>query len=243
MGPIVFLLAGFWGWMLFDCFRHEPDRGTWLLIIFFLNVPGAILYCVVRRSPYMNIQLPSQLRRWTHRKKIWDAEAAAKHIGKSYQYIDLGNVLLDAGMSDRAFEAFQQAIDQDPKNPNALWGIASIEAMGKDYTAAKEHLTTLMQVDPDHKFGEGSLAYAQVLYELHDWELAVPHLVDDLKRWSHPESAIMLATIYGDQGKTDAARDVLDTMMFKLKGTPHFYFRKKRHLLSQARKLLRRLGS
>ena len=242
MGALTFLMTGFWMLMIFDCIRNDPEKRTWLWILIFLNIPGAVLYFLVRRLPSLSLPIPHQLKRWTYRKQIWDAEAAVKHIGKSYQFVNLGNVLLDAGMSDRAYEAYHQALEQEPKNVNALWGLATIELTRKDYTNAKVHLTYLIKTDPDYKFGEASLAYGRALYNLGEWDLAKAHLVDDLKRWSHPEAALMLAMIYRDQGSPELARDVLDTMMFKLKGTPRFYLRKKRHLLNKAQKLTRSLG-
>ena len=241
MGALTFLMTGFWMLMIFDCIRNDPEKRTWLWILIFLNIPGALLYFLMRRLPSLSIPMPSQFKRWTYRKKIWDAEAAVKHIGKPYQLVNLGNVLLDAGMTERAYNAYQQALEQDPKHINALWGAASIELMRKDYVNAKTHLTYLIKNDPDYKFGEASLAYGQALYALQEWDSAKSHLIDDLKRWSHPEAAIMLAVIHKDQGEIADAREVLDTMMFKLKGTPRFYLRKKRHLLNKAQKLLKRL--
>ena len=241
MGAITFLMTGFWMLMLFDCIRNDPERRTWIWILIVLNLPGAVLYFVFRRLPSLSIATPPQIRRWTHRKKIWDAEAAVKHIGKPHQFVNLGNVLLEAGMIDRAYDAYQQALDQDPAHVKALWGLTTIELIKKDYANAKKHLAPLLKDDPDYKFGEASLAYGQALYELGEWDAAESHLVDDLKRWSHPEAAILLAMIYKKEGRTAAAKDVLETMMFKLKGTPRFYLRKKRHLLNKAQTLLRSL--
>ena len=239
MGALTFLLTGFWMLMMFDCIRNDPEKRTWIWILILLNIPGAFLYFVMRRLPSLSIPVPPQLKRWTYRKKIWDAEAAVKHIGKSYQFVTLGNVLLEASMGDRAYDAYQQALEQDPKEANALWGMAQIEMNRKDYVNAKAHLFSLIKQDPDYKFGDASLAYGQALYKLKEWDLVKPHLVDDIKRWSHPEAALMLATIHKEQGELDAAKDVLETMIFKLKGTPRFYLRKKRHLLNKAQILLR----
>ncbi|NEQ96828.1 MAG: tetratricopeptide repeat protein [Cyanothece sp. SIO2G6] len=242
MESLMFWLGnGFWMLMIFDCLRNDPDRRTWLWILIFLPWFGAVLYFVMRRLPYLNIPMPTQIRRWTHRNQIWDAEAAAKNIGKAHQFVNLGNVLLDAGMSDRALNAYGQAVSQEPQNINALWGLASIAIAQKQYITAKSHLEIIMDKDPDHKFGEASLAYGQVLYELKEWDAAETHLVDDVKRWSHPEAAIMLAHIQIEQGNTAVAQENLETMIFKLRGTPRFYFRQKQHLLGKAQRMLRQL--
>ena len=42
-----------WVWMLIDCITKESSRGNekivWLLVIFFLNSIGALLYFFIRR--------------------------------------------------------------------------------------------------------------------------------------------------------------------------------------------------
>ena len=239
MNLLVLMMSVFWMLMLFDCIRNDPDKRTWLWLLVFLNFPGAVLYFLIRRLPYINVPIPSQFKRWTYRKKIWDAEAAAKHIGKAHQFVNLGNVLMDAEMPERAYEAYQQAIVREPNNGNALWGLATLERYRNQYTKAKEHLKLILSKDPDYKFGEASLAYGQMLYALKDWDVAKAHLSDDIRRWSHPEAVLMLAKIQIADGEREAAQKGLEQMMFKLKGTPKFYLRKKRHLLGQARKLLR----
>jgi hypothetical protein len=41
----------FWMLMIFDCARYEPDRQTWLWILLFINVPGAVIYFIARHLP------------------------------------------------------------------------------------------------------------------------------------------------------------------------------------------------
>lgn len=44
----------FWLWMLIDCLTNEPSEGNdklvWVLVIFFGNFLGAILYFFIRRK-------------------------------------------------------------------------------------------------------------------------------------------------------------------------------------------------
>lgn len=236
---LTFLATGFWMLMIFDCVRNDPEKGTWLWILIFLNIPGAVIYFLVRRLPYLNVPLPSTLKRWTHRNQIWEAEAAAKNIGKAHQYITLGNVLADAGQLAQAREAYQQALIREPQNTHALWGMASLELRNAEFETAREKLETLLKQEPDYKFGEASLAYGTVLFELKDWSMARDHLKDDVKRWSHPEASLMLAKIQMQDGDHDTARKTLETMMYKLKASPRFHYRKKQHLVRQAQQMLR----
>lgn len=238
---LAFAATGFWMLMIFDCVRNDPERNTWLYILIFLNVPGAVLYFLVRRLPYLNVPIPSYFQRWSRRQDLWNAEAAVRNIGKAHQYVMLGNVLIEIQQLDRATEAYQQALDKEPKNTHALWGLASIAMKNKQFAIARNNLQTLLQLEPDYKFGEASLLYGQALFALEDWEVAQPHLEKDLKYWAHPEAAIMLAKLQIQRGETEAARTALENMIFKLKSSPKFHYRQKRHLVGEAGRLLKTL--
>lgn len=56
---IIFLLFSllffiFWIWMLIDCIQNQRLNSTekivWVLVIIFLNLLGAIIYCLVARK-------------------------------------------------------------------------------------------------------------------------------------------------------------------------------------------------
>lgn len=240
--PFLTLLAtGFWMWMLFECLRKDPERGIWIWVLIFLNIPGAILYFLVRRLPHLNLPMPIWFKQWSHRNQIWEAEAAAKNIGKAHQFINLGNVLLESGQLSKADEAFQQALAQEPKNPHALWGKASVDMSHQKFEAARDTLEKLLEVDSDYKFGEASLAYGQALFALEEWEQAQAHLEKDVKYWSHPEASLMLAKILVQHGEAETAKEQLEQMMFKLKASPRFHYRKKQHLFRQAQRMLNSL--
>jgi hypothetical protein len=49
----------FWLWMLYDCFVHERSSRTmlfWLIIIFFTQFIGALLYFFVRRPERLKME-------------------------------------------------------------------------------------------------------------------------------------------------------------------------------------------
>ncbi len=237
----VLLTAGFWMLMIFDCLRHDPERNLWIWVLIFLYFPGAVLYFVLRRLPQMNIPGVRMFKRWGMKDKLWAAEAAVRNIGKAHQYVNLGNVLLDMGESQKAADAFQQALAKEPNNIHALWGTALLEMRHKQFDAAKEHLQLLLKLEPDYKCGEASLLYGRVLFEIPDWENAKTHLTKDIKHWSHPESSVLLATIQTQEGNPQAARDCLETMLAKVKSSPAYHYRRHQHLVRKAEKLLRTL--
>jgi hypothetical protein len=236
---LAFMTTGFWMLMIFDCVRNDPERNTWIWILIFLNFPGAVIYFLVRRLPQMNLPVPNYFKRWANRQQLWSAEAAVRHIGKAHQYVMLGNVLCEIDEFDKASDAYRQALEKEPKHPHALWGIACIEMKQKQFDKAREHLVTLIQLEPDYKCGEASLFYGRVLFEQKDWDAAKDHLEKDIKYWSHPESSVMLATILIQAGDTQVARDCLETMLAKVKASPTFHYRKNQQWVRKAEKMLR----
>jgi hypothetical protein len=242
LGFWVLIPSGFWMLMIFDCVRNERDRQTWLWILLFLNVLGAVIYFFACWLPRANLPIPTYFKGWTHRQQLWNAESAVRNIGKAHQYVTLGNVLLEMGRYEPAQRAFQTALEKEPKNPNALWGCTVTALKFQQLTAAKEHLQHLLKLEPDHKMGEASLAYGKVLFELQDWEAAQKYLEQDIKRWSHPESALLLATIYNQNGDVQSARDRLETMIANVRSAPVYHYRRHQHILRRAERLLKSLS-
>lgn len=240
-GILALVASGFWMLMIFDCLRNDPEKNTWIWILIFLSIPGAVIYFLVRRAPMLNLPMPNSFKQLTRRQELWSAEAAARNIGKAHQYVNLGNILYEVGERDKASAAYQQALEKESANPHALWGMALLEIDAKKFHSAKEYLQKLFQIEPDYKFGDASLAYGKMLFELQEWDAAKLHLERDIKQWSHPEASVMLATIYAKQGESKAAYNCLETMLFKVRSSPMYHYRRHQTSIKKAEKLLKAL--
>jgi hypothetical protein len=239
---LTFAAMGFWVLMLVDCVRHEPDRQIWLWLIIFLSVPGSIIYFVVRVLPRQNVPLPSFFKRWTMKQKLWNAEAGVRNIGKAHQHITLANLLVELSDGSQAQVHFQKALELEPQNTDALWGLSLIAIQTKQLEAAKGYLQSLLQKDPSTRYGDASLQYGKVLFDLQEWEAASAHLKRDIREWSHPEASWLLAQIQVRQGALQEAREVLDQMLYKVKASPAFHYRRHRSLIGKAERMLRGLS-
>jgi tetratricopeptide (TPR) repeat protein len=241
-GAILVLIGqAFWLWMLIDCMKAEGPRSEWRYILFFGNVMGALAYFVVRWLPNNPLAMPEFMRRWTYKQKLYNAKAAARNIGNPYQYTILGDTYMQMGDRKEAQTAYSTALDKEQQNVNALWGLAQIAMEDKQYDVAKNHLTTLMKLDPEARFGEVSLLYAKARFELKEWAELKAHLKEDIRFWGHPESAVMLATILQQDKEADAARDCLESMIAKVEASPMYHHRRHQPTLRKARKLLKTL--
>ena len=227
--------------MIYDCVRNDPEQKTWLWILIFLNVPGAIIYFLVRRLPLIDFPVPNYFQRWMRRRELWNAEAAAMNIGKAHQFVILGNLLCDLELFDRAADAYKTALEKEPSNAQALWGIASVEMKNKNFESAKRHLETLLKLESDYNYGEASLSYGKTLLALQELDAAKVHLEKHLHLWRKPEAYLMLAKIHEQQGNTQEARNLVEVMLRNLRGSPEYHYRRNLHLVREAKKLLRKL--
>ena len=100
----------FWGWMLFHCYRTEPDRMFWIWIMVIVQPIGTFAYFILRFLPSREFPTPPFLRRWTRGRELVRLETAAQQIGNPHQFIQWGNALREVGMLDEADAAFQKAI-------------------------------------------------------------------------------------------------------------------------------------
>ncbi|MDX2244130.1 MAG: tetratricopeptide repeat protein [Leptolyngbyaceae cyanobacterium bins.302] len=239
LGVWILLPSAFWMLMIFDCVRNELDRQIWLWILLFLNVAGAVIYFIACYLPRSGFLQANAFKRWTLKQDLWNAEAGIRNIGKPHQYVTLGNVLTEIGQLDKAADAYQQAHEKEPKNSHALWGLAYIEMQQKQYIKANEYLQKLITLDPDYKSGEASLLHCKSLYELQDWESAKKYLSEDIRYWSHPESSLLLATIQKQEGDPQSAREILETMIARVKASPIYHYRRHQHIVRKAEKLLK----
>ena len=242
MASVTTLLAfSFWAWMFYDCFRYERERIRliWALVLMLFSFLGAVVYFLVRWAPRVLLGNPSFGRRSRLQHQLRRAIADAHHIGKAHQFVQLGHIHREMGNGDQALAAYQQALSQEPDNVEALWGSAVVELENKKLEQGAMLLRRLMAVSPDFKFGDASLAYGQVLFDLGDFNLAQQHLEKHLKQWTHPEAALLMAQIQAQQQNTSGACEVLERMIANVQGAPAFHYRKHRRHVAQGQRLLR----
>jgi len=240
--PFALLGGVLWVWMLIHCARTDPERNWWLWILFIGNVPAAFIYFLVRWLPGARLSGGSSLfARWTKSRQIPRLEAAARNIGNAHQFVELGEAYRETGKTERAAECFAKALQKDPASMPALWGAAQVEMKRENFPAAKLHLEQILAKDVTYKFGDVSLAHCRTLVALNETDAGYERLEQHLRRWTHPEAYVLIATILIDRGQTEPARERLEATLSDLRGGPAFFARQNRGWARQARRLLARL--
>lgn len=239
--PVSLAATGLWIWMLIDCARNEPDR-VWLWVIIFLGPLGGVIYFVARKLPMLDLPTPVFLKSFGRRKEVWAAEAAARNIGNPYQYLQLGELYRELGRNDESLTAFQTALDKEPDNAQALWGVAQLLMYKQQFAVARGHLEKLLEMDPHYKYGEVYLAYGRALIALGEKDAAREHLAGNIRRWSYPEAHVLLASLLAEAGNQSEARRYLETVVYDMRAAPDFSLKRNRRWVRKAKSLLKQIG-
>jgi hypothetical protein len=234
--------TAFWIWMIIDCFMNEPDRFMWLLILFFFNLPGALVYFFVRKLPQMKgSTAPKFMNKFMLGSEIRMAQANAHNIDNAYSHAALGDILLKAGKYDEAQIAYLNALKKDKSEDTAMWGAATVALKKKDYKSSKKHLETLLKLDAGSHYGDASLYYTRSLFALGEDKKALSHAQAHLKKWSHPEVSYIYCILLDRNNKKEEAIQYLDDVILDLKGVYSFYYKKNRHWIRRLKSLYSKL--
>jgi tetratricopeptide (TPR) repeat protein len=138
----------------------------------------------------------------------------------------LGGMLQKAAQQVPAAEMFELAAEMDPRNTDALLGLATVLEKNSRYESAVETLRKLIAADPNH--AEGRLRLAVNLHRIEQsgeavtilQQLAADQKADD---WVVALAAQELGDIHREAGKLDAARAVLEAALKRFPNDPRFY--------------------
>jgi hypothetical protein len=240
-GAVSLLLSAFTIWMLIECLRKDPDRFLWLWLILCMPGIGPAIYFFVRWLPERHLRPPGWLQGLARGSEIRKLESAALQIGNPYQHVQLGEALREIGHLERARTAYSQALEREPQNLTALWGVGIIDLQRKSFDSAREHLEKVMRGDPEFKFGDASLDYGKSLVRLGRTEEARTHLEKHTRRWRDPEGTCLLAQIEMESGLHEQARSHLRTMLIDIDSYPKAIARKNGRWRRRGHQLLRKL--
>ena len=240
------LATAFWIWMLVECLRKDPDRYYWMWFMVIVPPIAPVVYFFARWLPSRSVsgrKVSGRAGKWTRRKELRRLELAAKQIGNAHQFIQWGEALLDVGDTETAGRAFDQALERESENIQALWGAAQVDMKRESWESAVARLQAVLGQDPQYKFGDVSLVLGKALQLQGQADAARDHLSEHVRRWRHPEGVFRLATLEAKAGNIDAARTHLDALITDVESSPTGIARRHRSWQRKARRLLRALAS
>ncbi len=239
--PLALIMTAFWLWMLIHCIRNDPERNVWLWVLIIVPPIGTLVYFFARWLPHARVKPPGFVGRLSRGKELQRLQIAARQIGNSHQFVQLGDAQREVGKYEPAADSYFKALEKEPENIQALWGLAQVEMHWKQYAQALPRLETVLSVDPKYKFGDVSLAYGKCLLETNEQDKAFTHLTEHLKRWKTPESQVVYAGLLTDRGDTAAAREMLEGMLLEVSGSPKFFRRQSSRWVREAKRMLAKM--
>ena len=240
-GVVVLLSTVFPIWMAIDCIRNDEEKGMWFWIILCFPCFGACVYFFTRYLPRGNFKTPAFISNMRRGREIKQLEIAAKQIGNPHQFVLLGDALRDTGKWNSAADAYDDALQKEPDNIQALWGAGLVAYESIDYEAADDYFQKVLQIDSQYKFGDVSLYRGKALIELQLNDDAIAHLEEHIKRYPQPEARYLLAALYDEEGETEKAREEIDELLMGIASSPISIAKKNRLWESKAKKLLKKL--
>lgn len=231
----------FWLWMLTHCILYEPDKFFWVWLLLIAWFPGAIVYAVVRYFPAREFTGPLWLRRSFRGPELRRLEIATRQIGNPHQFVVYGDALRELGLWSQARVAYDSALQKDPRTLPALWGAAQVAVAENRPADVRDLARRALDLDPQYKFGDVSLAYGRALQDLGETDAARAHFAQHVRRWRHPEAVYRLATLYEAAGDRAAAQEQAENLLRDLATCPTAIARKHGRWQSRARQLLKRV--
>lgn len=228
-------------WMLIDCLLYEQDRFVWCLVMLALPGLGPMAYFLSRFLPR---SMGAGDGNFLARFKTGDLKRlriAALQIGNAYHWVQYGDRLRETRRWEPASQAYREALAREPENLQAVWGLA-LCLMKQDQSAEALKLTEqILQIDPEYKFGDVSLARGRLLILCKHWDEARTHLQAHIRRWRLPEGLLLLARAEQESNNTTAARELLQELIMDIDASPPAIARRQMHWKRKAQSLLRSL--
>jgi hypothetical protein len=240
-GGLTLLYLPFLVWMLWDCYRNETDRLIWILVIWFLSPLGAIVYFFARYLPRGELGAFKTITSRFQTRELKQLRVAALQIGNPYHWIQYADALAERGRTEQAAEAYGEALDREAQNLPALWGRAQCLETLKRPDEALPLVETILQLDPEYRFGDVSLARGRIHTRLEQWSVARDHLTQHVQRWRQPEGLYLLALAEQQTGEVDGARRHLQDLLLDLEASPPAIARKQGSWKRKAKRLLQQL--
>ncbi|MBI5723755.1 MAG: tetratricopeptide repeat protein [Planctomycetes bacterium] len=140
------------------------------------------------------------------------SRAAALAPGEPGPYVGMGVLAIQAQDPSRAIEAFQTAVQIDPRCSEGWGGLAMVHHQLHSYSAAFQMYLKCLELDTDNLMA--LLGLFQTSCQMGSFAKIIEYLDLYLQRHPHDTSVLFcLATLYAREGIFDKARSTLSALL------------------------------
>ncbi len=222
-------------WLVTDALRRR-EACYWPWIIFFVPLGGVVYFFLIKVDDYSLAWITEVFRKGP---SVEDLQFQYRQTPSFSNRVALAGALYREGSYPEAAEHYSGALEQEPRDPEVLYGLGLTRIAQEDYPVAAGHLTTLVEHDKAYRqYGAWPpLAYA--LFECGRSEeclAALKKLVEENPRIDHK---LLLARYLGKVGNAEEARDVLQETLSEHDRSPRFLRRRNFRNALQVKSMLK----
>ncbi len=230
-----FLLLGFKIWMLVDAIRRREPY-YWIMIIFFIPFGSVVYFFMVKMKDY---DLEGIAAKFQRPPSVDTLRTEYERTPSLSRLLALAEGLTAADRSAEAVNLCREALEREPDNPDALYGLGEARLRLGDYTSAIEVLSRLIELDRGFReFGAWPLL-ADALYQSGQKELCLSKVCGLFETNPRLDHANLFAHYLIQSGEKTEARDVLTTAIYDHRVSPRFLRRRNFRAGLKAKRMLK----
>ena len=241
---MIWLTIAFSLWMLIDALRRGAPMYWVVILIVFFPIGSFVYFFAIKLKDYKPLQEKLFARVLPHPALSVD-ELMARYEAAPTQanQLALAAAFYDEERFEQAATLFQDVLERQPAEPDALWGLARVRRSQGNHVESQRLYERLIEESPRHGELAAALEYAEALWDAGQAKRCLEILediADESKRLNHRLAYAHYLVESGDKTK---ARHVLKRALHDHDTHPSWLKQKERQWASAAADLLRKLDS
>lgn len=227
-------------WMLVDAVQRRADR-YWYLVMFLPFGPLVYFFMVKVHDPQLR-GLRAFFAAFGKPKVTLDfLRHQAAETPSLANKLALAQGLFDARIYPEAAVGFEQVLQSDNENKDALYGLALCRLEHEDYAGAVAPLEALIDVKPSYREYAAYPRLAYVLQRTNQLDGALALLAELVRKAPRVTHRLIYARYLRDAEQPDKAREQLELALREHEHAPRYQQKQERTAARNARTLLSEL--
>lgn len=241
---MIYLTIAFSLWMLIDALRRGAQMYWVLVLIVFFPIGSFVYFFAVKFKDYKPLQQKLFASVQSRPSLSVDALMARYEASPTASnQLALATAFYDQQRFDQAASLFQDMLERQPDEPDALWGLARVRRSQGNPAESLRLYQLLIEKAPRHGELAAALEYAEALWDAGQANRCLEILediADESKRLNHRLAYAHYLVQGGDKTK---AKNVLKRALHDHEANPSWLKQKERQWASAASDLLQKLDS
>jgi hypothetical protein len=225
-------------WLVTDALRRR-EACYWPWIIFFVPLGDVVYFFLIKIDDYSLAWITGSFRKPA---SVEDLELQYRQTPSFSNRLALAGAFYREGEFPEATVQYTAALEQEPSDPEVLYGLGLTRIAQQDYAAGARYLASLVE---KHKAYRQYAAWPPLAHALFssgrsdECLAALRRLVDENPRMDHK---MLLARYLSEASRLEEARDVLQECLSEHLRSPRFLRRRNFRNALTAKSMLKAIG-